>query len=296
MRDNCGNPENVDILTIGGSTTDQRYIDNTETFQYRIQEKFKNNLSQEVCISNAGVDGHSTFGHLASFDIWFPLIPNLKPQFTMLNIGINDAGFRNEPNFGFDNLQHGIKPNLKWYLREKSAFYNLFREVRNFVFYGGHTMAYGGHKPYNPSAKDYTASNFSFKSKQTAQKNTELFSQRLKNLLSKVSELGSTPICVTQPHKFTFNDDNKFYGIENLYTYDGVSYNGLDYDLSIKLLNAEMKNLCESSKGYFFDVSSQKFYQEDFYDFVHMTPKGSERLAQYIFEFILINEIHKKLN
>ena len=86
LRDDCAGPESIDILTIGGSTTDQRLLDLRDTFQAQMQKEILRRTGESICVSNAGIDGHSTFGHLYSFDKWFPLIPNLKPSFIILYI------------------------------------------------------------------------------------------------------------------------------------------------------------------------------------------------------------------
>ena len=80
LRDDC-DPEEINILTIGGSTTDQRYIEFNETFQEILEYNLSENLNRKICVSNAGVDGHSTYAHLISFDSWFPIIDQLNQTF-----------------------------------------------------------------------------------------------------------------------------------------------------------------------------------------------------------------------
>ena len=60
------NTNSIDILTIGGSTTDQRYISDGYTFQDVIHKEFKK-IGKDVYTVNAGVDGQSTYGHLQKF-------------------------------------------------------------------------------------------------------------------------------------------------------------------------------------------------------------------------------------
>ena len=50
------------ILTIGGSTTDQRFVSDGYTFQ----DYLYINLNKEFKIYNGGVDGQSTLGHIYS--------------------------------------------------------------------------------------------------------------------------------------------------------------------------------------------------------------------------------------
>ena len=59
FRDNCSSPKDIDIVTIGGSTTDQRYINFQNTYQFLLQTRLNKN-KKEICISNAGVDGHTS--------------------------------------------------------------------------------------------------------------------------------------------------------------------------------------------------------------------------------------------
>ena len=87
LRDSCDSIKDIEILTIGGSTTDQRYVPFKFTYQSIIEQRLKEVDRNFGCVSNAGVDGHSTWGHLFSFEKWFPLIPNLKPNFIILYIG-----------------------------------------------------------------------------------------------------------------------------------------------------------------------------------------------------------------
>ena len=116
LRDDCRDPSDIAILTIGGSTTDQRYVDFKHTYQKILQNRLQNNLGKNGCVTNAGVDGHSTWGHIFSFEHWFPLIPNLSPDYVLLYIGINDTNILkpDAPIAGFDlNTNNSIKSWLK---------------------------------------------------------------------------------------------------------------------------------------------------------------------------------------
>ena len=81
--------DNIDIITIGGSTTDQRYIADSLTFQRVLQKEFLNS-GRNISIANAGIDGQSTIGHINNFYWWFPYINNLRADYFLFFIGIND--------------------------------------------------------------------------------------------------------------------------------------------------------------------------------------------------------------
>ena len=75
----------IDIITVGGSTTDQRYISEGFTFQDVLRDHFYKN-GKEVSIVNAGIDGQSTNGHVWNFDKWFVNLENFSPNFIFFYI------------------------------------------------------------------------------------------------------------------------------------------------------------------------------------------------------------------
>ena len=89
LRGDYSDPSDIDILTVGGSTTDQKYIRDGETWQDVLQQQF-NRQGVSVVVANAGVNGQSTFGHIKNFEWWFPFIPHLAPSFILFYVGIND--------------------------------------------------------------------------------------------------------------------------------------------------------------------------------------------------------------
>ena len=106
LRDDCNTSKDIEILSVGGSTTDQIYVPFENTYQKILQKRLREEDPDFGCVTNAGIDGHSTWGHIFSFEKWFPLIPNLKPKYVLLYIGINDTYFESadKPNFGYDIL------------------------------------------------------------------------------------------------------------------------------------------------------------------------------------------------
>jgi hypothetical protein len=72
LRGSYGTPADIRILTVGGSTTNQRSITDGRTWQDELARALRER-DIHAPVANAGVEGHSTFGHLASFRYWFPL-------------------------------------------------------------------------------------------------------------------------------------------------------------------------------------------------------------------------------
>ena len=71
------NPANIDVLVIGGSTTNERFLDDRETWVAQLQEQFKA-AGDDLVVTNAAIDGQSTRGHIKAFDLWSPKYQSLN--------------------------------------------------------------------------------------------------------------------------------------------------------------------------------------------------------------------------
>ena len=282
LRDTCRSPADIEILTIGGSTTDQRYVPLNSTYQNIIEERIKMSSDAFGCVSNAGVDGHSTWGHLYSFKNWFPLIPGLKPKIVLLYVGVNDADFlRTSPNIGFDTVRtNGIKGFIKRFEIVKGLLpiYRLLSQK-----FDNTSASYVKHLPKQYTDDDYTVNVINEQTKLLSNQNALAFRSRMENLLSEIQSLGAVPLCVTQPHRFVKEIDGEVRGLESVL---GEGYSGIDYDYSILKLNEVIFDLCGSST---IDLYSHEFSNSHFYDEVHTTASGSEEIGRVIADFIIEN-------
>jgi lysophospholipase L1-like esterase len=284
LRGSCKDVSHIEILTIGGSTTDQRWNSDGSTYQDVLQSLLSEKIGRQICISNAGVDGHSTFGHLKSFESWFSLINGLSPKYYLLYIGINDAGFREGPADGFDNAEVPHYSALRNIIRQKSALYGLVVRLRNFSTRLVDNPIYASHLDYQFKEKDYVVSALTPGVEIKIAKNSDAFEKRLRAMLSHIRSRGALPICVSQPHLYAKKFEGKNRGLERVFQHEKISYNGLDYEASINALSKVMKTSCVESAGYFIDIGSKKFLDEDFYNGVHMTNSGVRRLGEYLYE------------
>ena len=288
LRDVCETPGEIDILTIGGSTTDQRYVPFESTYQSILEKRLVAHVDDFGCVSNAGVDGHSTWGHMFSFEHWFPLIPNLNPKFIILYVGVNDADFKriNNPNSGFDNnKQVGMKGFLKRF-EVVNALLPLYRLMKQSS--ENESAAYAGHSPRPYVDNEYTIDVINEQTKFLSEQNANAFRLRIQSLLKNISALDAIPICVTQPHRYVRKKNGKIYGIPNVLD---EGFSGIDYDYSIRKLNDVMSELCKENT---LDLYSHKFLSAHFYDGVHTTAMGSTEIGDRIADFI-IERFSKKL-
>lgn len=280
LRDACKKPADIDILTVGGSITDQRNLNLENTYQTTLGDNITKFLEKTVCVSNAGVNGHSTFGHIYSFNHWFPLIPDLKPEYVMLYIGSTDSNFERTKGalIGFDtHAVNSFKSFLKnlYIIQNLLPLYRLLRDGTN-----GRIVRFA-HQT-NPQFKesDYTVSVLNKNTPLLAAANAQAFRNRLEIILKQINAMGSRPMCVTQPHQYTMKINGEIKGIPMQFWMPG-GFSGLDFDYSIRQLNSVMADLCGHQ---FLDLYSENFSAKHFYDGVHNTDIGSKHVGRLMFE------------
>lgn len=78
------------IITMGGSTTECTYLNDNNTWTARLGNKLDSSFTS-VWINNAGLAGHSSFGHLVLLQDY---LVKLKPKMIVLMLGCNDMNRR----------------------------------------------------------------------------------------------------------------------------------------------------------------------------------------------------------
>jgi len=290
LRGSCKNLQFSQIFTIGGSTTKQRYITQGETWQDLLEVKFNQDFSKNLCIANAGIDGHSTYGHLQSYKYWFPLIKGgVNPKYVIVYAGINDAPFRDDPIDGklssvtlvnnknqptlYEKLHHAMVSNSAlWSLKE-----GIKSQLSPIAVVSGHGLS-------NISQDIYTETSLSPLTPKLTDINVGRFHDRYEKLLKVIIENGGKPICVTQPHNAVIQKNGQLNGVKFAFTYGNEKFNGIDFDYSIKRLSPIISHLCKSNGGYFIDAANIDLSLNDFYDTVHLNPIGTQKFASYLYE------------
>ena len=277
LRGKYSDPAHIDILTMGGSATDQRYLDEGDTWQDVLHGRFRQNGS-DVSVVNAGVDGQSTIGNLKDFEIWFPQIPNLKPRYVLVYLGPNDlfTDDRAAP----DDVEgsHSIKAMLK----SKSALHRLYRNLTgaylaSVAFPVSHRAISFSRLPWThtPLRRSYE----DFQSGRLAR-----FEKRVRNLLATIRRWGAKPIVVTQPMRIYKEENGGILGVATPMAIDGVSVNGADIAHMLWMIHRKALDVCEDEGGIGLDLARQvNFTDDDFYDYVHNTPAGARKIGDYLY-------------
>ena len=81
------------LLTVGGSTTNCFYLDDSRTWPHLLQEELREARGR-VWVGNGGLEGHSTRGHMLFMR---EVVPAIRPDLVIILCGTNDLGISLKP-------------------------------------------------------------------------------------------------------------------------------------------------------------------------------------------------------
>ncbi len=258
--------DNPDIVFVGGSTTNQKFLNYEDTIVGRLQKKFDN-----LKILNAGIDGISILGHINSFELWFDKIDNFSPKYYIFYIGINDQSNlqkKNKINSVDNLLESSFKSNLIEYFESNSFFYNNFRKLKTILYLktgndlflnvvNDGTVVYGERTKTN--FKDYSE----FEKDDVKDLINKHYENLLIDLTNKVKERNSEIVYITQISGTGMN--KKLFIIANTIMFHCKNY-------QLKCINL---------------AKNANLQYEDFYDWIHLNPKGSKKVSDFLLPKIL---------
>lgn len=273
-------PDRIRILTVGGSTTDQRYIGDGDTWQDVLQRRFQQ-AGLAVAVANAGVDGQSTFGHIANFKWWFPDIPGLAPEFILFYVGIND--YHIDAAERFDKLvSDSANPAIGDRIRENSAIWNLFKTLRG--VYKALVVSRIGHQRVNFGelkwVRDRLQEDYGFLAPRL-----DAYAARLRLLADLTYQAGATPVFVSQPTRHYRITSQGIEGSAEATSYDDRRINGVDVYYLMRKIDDVTGRVAKEKGAAYVDLAGRTEWTDlDFYDYVHMTPQGAAKVGTLLYE------------
>ena len=254
------NVAEVDIVFTGGSTTNQKFLNYKDTIVANLDNYFKSKK-----IVNAGIDGLSIRGHINSFDYWFNKIDKLNPKFYIFYIGINDKDLVNYKKKPVDEFQESnFEGNLREYLESNSFIYKKIRLLKA-TLYLKYNFQKGANLVNEEGVVYGERSNRTFKDYNVFSEQNEInklffdkYTLLLNDLTTKVKEKNAKPIYITQ-----------------------ISGYGMNIELfsAAKAIMQHCKNLNLKCINLAKEINLD---YEDFYDEMHLNPKGSMKVFSYL--------------
>jgi len=268
LRGDNADPARITILTIGGSTTNQLYLPEEQTWQQVLERQFRDNGRPDVVVANAGVDGQSTVGHLQGLREWFPNIPGLKPRFVLAYVGINDTQVSGT---WVDTLRHHSFNRI---VKQKSAIFRLSRQITGMIVAKRAKLMH--------QAVDYGTAKWTetgIQAVPAGDSNVEQYKQRLKLMADEIHAMGAVPVFVTQTRGDFKHVGGKLLG---MVTEDGP--NGVDQYNALAPYNSATRQVCRENGLLCLDLARDlAFADGDFYDYLHNTPAGAEKIGTWLY-------------
>jgi hypothetical protein len=276
-----GTPERVDVIVLGGSTTNERFVGDDDTWVARLQENFRK-AGTPLVFGNASVDGQTSIGHIAALDQWLSKLPGLKPRHALVYIGINDATLGPDEIKQFDAMMSPQRSRrLRQYVMNHSALYNLYRTVR------GSLRARDAHLMHGARLADgYEWRPVGMRADPEALRaelrpRLDAYGERLVVLTKRLQAMGAEPIFVTQRR----GDAKVVDGVLHRLVPRGNPTAPGDRDLQmLSLFNTMTLAHCARSAVACVDIESNLAMDaEDFYDGIHTTPSGSKKIGDFLY-------------
>ncbi len=260
----------IKYVFLGGSTGNERFLPEELTIVGKLNSKFLNTDNRKVNIYNASVDGKTLRGHINDFKYWFTKLDNFKPEYFIIYLGINDSvldqDLKYDLTFGKKNYRK-----ISDYVTNNSILVELLKKLK-WKFFNSIKLKY----EINNSDNIYK-SNFSYIDYYEAKKIHNIY--ELKNKYSVLHQRFNKRLEDIINHSNNFNSKIIFI--------TQIKFNGLK-DEKLFLLNEMTKEFSKQNNIKIIKLD-ELYYGEinDFYDTVHTTENGSNKISNIIFSEII---------
>lgn len=280
------------IVAVGGSTTEGYYLSDGRTWPEILDRILEASFSR-VWVNNAGIDGHSTYGHAFLIQDY---IKDIRPKIVLFLVGINDIGLDKSTPFddSFVNLIEFWKSQPR---HEKSSIFEAFRKGEDIVStlaefsqvvslalnISRHMKAESrglGHKQIDFRNLDIRLNDELEEKARNGLKGDlssflRLYKQRLTRLIEITRTSGIEPVLITQPTLWGEGTD----------ALSGVALGPLSRyrEKRLKPYNQVTRVVARERNVWLIDLASQ--LSDDsryYYDWIHFSNEGSEKVAEII--------------
>ncbi|OGR56383.1 MAG: hypothetical protein A3I11_04235 [Elusimicrobia bacterium RIFCSPLOWO2_02_FULL_39_32] len=265
------------IMTIGGSTTECFYLSDEKTWPFLLGKEMEKKFNK-CWINNAGLDGHSTSGHIVLME---DSIIKIKPKMILLLIGINDVNLsffdKNKEvseSFVYRSVKKIIKPMIN-YSETLTLCFNIFR--------------------YNQALLNYKITDKALMSESKIVNqlqidkylNRDRFLQAYKIRLKKIVDLAKRneilPILITQPMYCGWKSKNPDIEFEKILSLG--FFNQKELWKKLELYNDITREIGKKENLLVIDIAHELESNPNYYyDLMHHTNEGAKKVAQIIYK------------
>lgn len=270
------------ILTVGGSTTEGVGLDDEMTWPLTLESKLKKNF-QKLWLNNAGLSGHSTFGHLI---LMHDYVAKIKPKVVLFLIGLNDLGIESLNPFDSRMTKGVTFRSLDGFLAGLANHSEVFAALLNLKRYycpkvcpqvGKEEVDFRTAPTLEVSVQDQAAIKRLFKARYLGP-----YELRLQKLLELAGDQGIVPILLTQPVLYGSQTD-AVTGVDFSKVQVTRIMNGALAWEVLELYNDITRKIGQEKRVLVIDLAAAMPKNSAYYfDLTHFTNAGAEKAADII--------------
>ncbi|MFO8183613.1 MAG: SGNH/GDSL hydrolase family protein [Candidatus Aegiribacteria sp.] len=279
--------EYLTIVTIGGSTTANYYLDDSLTWSYILQQELRR-IDPEVWVGNAGIPRHSAETHALFVK---EVLSSIRPDIALFLVGANDMGpfLRGSPSYMERLPDSGLRP---WLFRRSMILQLLYRIKK--IHIEGAEVITGTVDPYY-SEEELTVEEEPLPDDlHDILQDPDFYRDRIRTIISECRALEILPVFMTQPILYDDSEHWRSVLACQMWTGEGqMPISAASYWRMLQTLNSDLKEVCREENVEVIDLASRMPSSEEyFYDTMHMTERGAElagsiasdRISEYLIE------------
>jgi hypothetical protein len=272
----------ISILTIGGSTTECRFLSDSCTWPFILYQSLKKE-NNAVWLNNAGIDGHSTFGNLLMLDEY---ALKLKPDYALFLLGINDVELDEPDQFDLMTEKKIATNSFKGFIKSLLNHTELGRTIFNFYHI---QLAYRKgliHREIN--MKDlidvHLPAEIIDRRIANQAKYLRAYRQRVLEIIVKCEGAGIRPVLITQPSLFgDYTDPATNIPVGQKWIRESERPDNCKLAGEVlELYNDVLRSF--SSRCTVIDLAREMPKNSIYYyDFIHYTNAGAKKVAEILY-------------
>lgn len=270
------------IVTVGGSTTANYYLDDSRTWSSVLQNTLRESDSL-VWVGNGGIPMHSSEHH----DFFLrEVVARIKPDVVVFLLGANDIGqfMKGEvalheaplPERGIREMMFRGSRLLQTMYKAKKVYIDRAPVISETVDPEFVLLPMTG--PERPLPDDL----------REMLPDPDAYPRRIGTLINTCRELGVTPVFLTQP--LLFEDNPYWRGIQGGSFWHGGPdslFSAASHWVMLDFLNSELMRVCRDEGVACYDLASVVPHDTSmFYDSMHLTEAGAEMVGKSVAGFL----------
>jgi lysophospholipase L1-like esterase len=188
------------IIAIGGSSTEGYYLPDGATWPERLAALLEPRFS-DLWVNNAGLDGHSTYGHQV---LMRDYVGALKPRVVLFLVGANDVG---SDYWGGDHVLSQIRSGVRFgtlegFVKSGAAYSEVMNVALNLYRYWRARARGVPHRRFDWAREPvlpYPEPDLAAVLETHRREWIPLYDSRVRALVSLTREYGIVPVLITQP-------------------------------------------------------------------------------------------------